>query len=300
MKLIATGDWHYTDKVPSGRIDQYQFSMEQKIKEITYCALENDAPILQAGDMTDSPFLSYATFLRLMNLVDQPSEILTTYGQHDLRYRNKGNTPLDALHRSVANFEILENGHYGLGGNVYVYGCAYGEEIPVITTPTSYNILIIHRMIVSKYEQAWERDANYDLGAEFLKNNKFDLIVSGDNHKSFVVACDPKKPRFLINCGSLMRSKIDQVEHEPFFCVVDTEKRTYEKHMIHIEDWSKVFDIEKKLNEEKRNEKLDAFVDGLSVHKEMGLNFTDNIDAYEADNNIPEELIRIRKECMAE
>ena len=52
-----------------------------------------------------------------------------------------------------------------------------------------------------------------------------------------------------------------------------------------------------KLDKE-RNEKLEAFVSGLTLQKEMGLDFENDLVTYESTNKIEEHLIRIRQECM--
>lgn len=295
MKFIATGDWHCTDKTPESRIDNYPAELLKKINRICYESM-GCLSILQPGDLTDSPFLSYFYFRGLVEFL-KPYMIYTIYGQHDLKYRNKGNTPLDALETALDNFHIVEKPiclNRTHDPDVHLYAASFEEDIPKITTK-GFNILLIHRMIVGSYEQQWEEDKGYDLASQFLQKHKFDLIISGDNHKSFI---GTKDDRTIINCGSLMRSKIDQIEHEPFYCIFDTDTRTYEKHFIPIRSWEEVFDIEKKLKTEKRNEKLEAFVEGLSLHKEMGLNFADNLINYEKANNIPLELVKIRRSCM--
>lgn len=295
MQLIVTGDLHCTDKTPESRIDNYPAEQFNKISSILK-ATKDLYPILQPGDFTDTPFLSYLYWRKLCSYFRE-STIYAVRGQHDMKYRNIGNTPLDALETALDDFHIVRKPIH-LGENVYLYGASFEENIPKITT-TGFNILLIHRMIVGSYEQEWEKDKGYDLAAQFLQKHKFDAIFSGDNHKSFTVLnADTPETRHLINCGSLMRSKVDQIEHKPFYCVFDTKTRTYEKHFIPIKDWAEVFDIEKKLKTEKRNEKLEAFVEGLALHKEMGLNFADNLIEYEKANNIPLELVKIRRSCM--
>jgi hypothetical protein len=95
-----------------------------------------------------------------------------------------------------------------------------------------------------------------------------------------------------------MRSRMDQIEHKPFFCIFDTDTRKYEKHFIPIDDWSEVFDLEKKVKSEERNEKLEAFVSGLSKHKEMGLSFEENIRMYIQRNRVPEDVWKIIEDGM--
>lgn len=294
MKLVFTSDWHNTDKTPSCRIDDYQENQVNKINFIQKTAKKCKAEhILEAGDLTDTPFLSYLYFRKLLRLFW--FSIYTVYGQHDLRYRNKGNTPLDALHDSLNGIiKILPpNSHQPLGENVDLYGCSYGEKIPEIINPKNFNILLIHKMLLAKKEKDWEEE--YELGNKFLSDNDFNVIVSGDNHQSFHVKSGNK---FLFNCGSLMRSTIDQIEHKPCIYIFDTATSKFEQIFIPIHPWQKCFDLEKKIKEEETNEQMESFVQGLSKHKDMGLNFTDNLFTYLKKNKIDSKIIDIIKRSM--
>ena len=284
MKLLLTGDWHYTDKPPRTRTDDYISELHRKIQVLK----NHNLPILQPGDLTDTPFLSYLTFRKLLSLL-QLSTIFTVRGQHDLRYRNKGNTPLDALRDAYEFLRIADSVPYELEKNVYLYGASFEEEIPEITTKSSYNILLIHRMISPVKSEDWHEEE----ALSFLKKHNFDLIVSGDNHKSFEAKHLHKR---LINCGSLMRSKIDQVDHKPCYYILDTKTDKLEKYFIPIVEGSKVFDMSLKEEKTERNEDLEAFVTGLSKQKEMGLNLMDNLTAYMKKNNIEEEIRDIIRE----
>jgi len=293
MKLLLTGDWHYTNKTPASRIDDYQQTLEDKIKYIFKIALEKKVDrIIQPGDFTDTPFLDYNNYIRLLNLIsDGDIPIYTIFGQHDLKYRNKGNTPLDALHHSLDGFYV----DFGFASFdiCNMYGVSYGEEIPKIKHPNKFNILVIHKMLLHKKEEEWQED--YDLGIDFLNKHKFNLIVSGDNHQSFFVE---KDKRFLINCGSLMRSTIEQIDHHPCFYIFDTKTGEYWQHMIPIKSWKECFDLEKKVKEEEADEKMKAFVSGLKTHKSLGLNFVDNLMTYMQKNNVSMEIQLIIKNNM--
>jgi predicted phosphodiesterase len=299
MKFLILGDVHFTDKTPASRVDNYQEEMKRKLQSVL---VESEGivstlqlPILQPGDFTDTPFLSYSAYITLSSWVNE-YRIFTIYGQHDMRYRNKGNTPLDALSESIPTFKILKKKF--LKADVCIYPCSYDEDVPEIETPDMFNILLIHKMLIGKSEKMEGWKEQYETGYNFLKRSKFDLIVSGDNHRSFIEKIEDPKPRYLINCGSLMRSKIDQINHRPFYVIFDTINREYRKRNIAIRDWSEVFDIEKKIKEEQHNEEMESFVKGLSTHKEMGLNFKDNVTTYMKENNIDQAIINEVNESM--
>ena len=289
MNFLISSDWHFTDKTPESRKDNYPKVQEDKIRMILYASLEYEALILLGGDVTDNALLNYLAYRRLLRLLKDTS-LFTVYGQHDLLYRNNGNTPIDALQDALAHFRILTNKNFISNQGVDIYGCSFEEDIPVIENPNNFNILLIHRLIVDQHLEKWEE--GHILGSTLLDSTKFDLIVSGDNHRGFIYSTSGPKPRHLINCGSLMRSKIDQIHHKPFYCIFDTVKRSYEKHYLPIKDWSEVFDLEAKVKEEQKNEMLDSFVTALAVpeHKKVGLNFRDNINKFMEENNVDPEV----------
>ncbi len=301
MKLLASGDWHYTSTTPDSRIDNYQETLHNKIEQIFALALEEDVDLfLQAGDMTDSPFLSYNTFIILSNLLKKykPS-IHSIYGQHDLRYRNKGNTPLDALIDRGLVYLLDSNPYSPIRfPEVAVYGCSFGEKHPEIQDSSKFNILVLHQLILATQERDWQKEQV--LHSALLKTTKYDLIVSGDNHKGFVLKSESKPYRYIVNCGSLMRSSIDQVDHKPFVVIFDTDKRTAKKVFLKIKPWEEVFDLERKVKQEERDENLEIYAEGLKEQKDMGLDYVANLMAAMQENNTKQAIHDLAIECVTE
>lgn len=288
--FLITGDWHITDKCPANRIDNYEETLFQKLEFIFKTAEENNCEIFQPGDFFDSPDPSYHLFTRVVDLLNRYPNIrvFTIWGQHDLRYRNPENTALKALNSCCSNLFIVQNDLHLSKENISIYGASYNKDIPTIKEK-NLSILLIHKMIIK--EKLWEQQTDYAEGNAFLKDNKFDLIVSGDNHKGFVMSY---KNRFLINCGSLMRSNTTQLEHQPFIVLIKNGILT--NINIPIEDSEKVFAVDRILKEKEKNEKLDSFISGLSEQKTMGLDFESNLNTYMKENNIDEDIKKIIKE----
>ncbi len=294
MKILLTGDWHITAKRPENRIDDYYQAIKRKITFIFETAKENDIiTILQAGDMTDSPIMSWATFIDLYELFGQYPEIdiYTIFGQHDLKFRNTGSTALNSLATVCKNIHLLSNGILPLnlvGKDTFAYGSSYGENVPEITTDGFFNILITHRMMIQ--DKLWEGQEEYTQAGSFLRANAFNVILSGDNHQGFIVDSKLQK-KHLFNPGSLMRSKVDQLEHEPFIIIFDTDTSTYEKIMVPIEPADKVFNIEKVVKEKAKDQNLEAYVSGMLESKEIGLKLEDNLNTF-MDKNQTEQSVR--------
>ena len=297
MKALNTGDLHLTNRCPINRIDNYEEEVLRKFHWILTTAYSNNCKtILQPGDFSDAPNLSYDFFIKICSLINHSNiTIVTVPGQHDFRYRNANNTFLRALEEACPSLIVLWKPQYIEIEGVHIYGSGWGEQIPEIQDLTKYNILITHRMVVD--EKLWDNQENFNYANVLLRSNKFDLIVSGDNHKSFIVKMNSK---FLVNLGSMMRNTISQIEHKPKIVILDTDSKHITEMEIPIKPAEEVFQMQRIEIEKERNERLEAFVSGLSKHKEMDLSFNDNLSNYLCQNSIEKEVVSIIQECLKE
>ncbi len=287
MKVLITGDWHLTEKRPVNRIDDYETAMFRKLEFIMNTAIEHDCDcILQPGDFFDDPKPSYRFFVEILNFFELHHNVtvFTVFGQHDMKYRNQEDTALQALTTATWVIRIANSNN--------IYGCSFNEDIPT-SRSNDFRILLIHKMIVA--DKLWAQQEGHVFCNTFLRENKFDLIVSGDNHQGFFYEVGK---RALFNCGSLMRSRIDQADHKPFIVIYDTFTRKWEQIFIPIDPVEKVMKIEEVKKIKERDENLDAFVSGLSDQKEFGLDFQSNLISYCEENNIDDKISNFIKECM--
>ena len=271
MRIIITGDWHLTNKSPRCRVDNYVEAQAKKIEFVTQVFHKEECDIaLQPGDLCDNwkkPD-SFKTFW-MGKLNGLGLNLYAVTGQHDMRYHtaDMSNTPFGVLKEAVG-FKLLGANDKVLN-KVSLYGASWGEEIPKVKDKSAFNILVIHKMIV--VEKLWAEQENYEVAGTFLRRNKFDLIVSGDNHNSFH---HTKDNRWLINCGSLMRSEIDQKDHKPCVWIFDTGKREAEQVFIPIEPFDKVVSTSIAEQEKKRSERIDALAESLKKRTNIkGLDF---------------------------
>ncbi len=286
MKLAILGDLHIRSTAPENRIDNYKESLFEKLKFVFNIAYEHT--VLLPGDVFDGPNQSNAMLIECIELL-RNKEIHAIYGQHDMKFRTIGNTALDVLIAS----EIVENEPLcKLAKSVFLYSCSYNESVPEITTD-GFNILLLHEMVIE--EKLWDAQTDYKWANTLLRRTKFDLIASGDNHRSFFI---DYKGKHLINCGSLMRSSKDQINHKPCYVIYDTDRREYKVYYIPVKPASEVFDMQKIEIEKKRDEKLAAFVDGLIEGEELGLNFSANLETTLNKSGVHSSIVSIIKEAM--
>lgn len=293
MKILCLGDCHITNDRPINRKDNYWETCKRKVQFILDFAEQERVDVIASpGDLTDTPTLSNLELSELIVLFKENLHIplLTTWGQHDLRYRTKPNTALTVLEKAIENIVVFGgDGDYKIIDEVFFSGCPYGQD-PDPPMDGHFNILLVHKMIIE--EKLWSAQQEYEPSNIFLRRNPYDLIVAGDNHRGFIVQ-SPGDKRLLVNCGAMMRSKIDQVDHRPFIVLFDTDTKKHKQIFIPIEPVGKVFRIEKVEVEKERNTNLESFVSGLSQQKEVGLVFEDNLQAFAKENSSDPEMPEI-------
>ena len=299
MRILCCGDWHLTDKKPRSRTDDYRKATEKKINQVKDINKEyNTDIIIQAGDFTDSHESPDKFKVRWIdNFRDIGESIYTVPGQHDLRYHTSDiwNTPLGVLSQSVGIHVINDDRPVNLfddalGERIDLYGAGWGKDIPEPKVPGIFNILITHRMIVM--DKLWAAQENYEVAGTILRDNpEYQLIVSGDNHKSFHYE---HNGRWLINCGSLMRSNIDQINHRPCVWIYDTECGSAEQICLDIEPFEEVMDIERAEREKavavQKNDRMDKL--------EMKLRSESKITGLDYSARVAERVKLLQREDM--
>ena len=299
MKILITGDWHLTDKKPKNRKDDYFQTLVGKLDWICNLYHKEDCKLLlQPGDFFDS--YKANDFLKqfFIDFFWQRSiDIYGVYGQHDLRFHSsdKSNTPLKVL-ESAGTVSVLKQ-ESTLYDGVYFYGASWGEEIPEIKKP-GITILVTHRMVIGK-DKVWEGQEEYERASHILREHKFDLIVTGDNHQSFT---QEHTGRYLINAGSLMRSTVDQLDHKPTVFIYNAENKRISERLIPVQPIEMVFDLERVEYEKERNEELDLFINNLNENflGMENMDFKKNLFQYLEENQIEEGINQFIREVINE
>ena len=304
MKLLITGDWHICHNTPINRIDNLFKTQNRKLSFILDTAIEEGCKyILQPGDFYNTWKIPHHLERYVINKLKKYSDvkILTIFGQHDLRYHSsdKKNTPLSVLEAAKVVTIIQNDTPICLNTMrtkeekaVYLYGVSWKEKIPTQLL-NGINILSLHDLVTEE-GKGWEKKKTKV--HSLFDQTDFDLMVTGDNHKSFAYS---DGERHLINCGSLMRSHIDQEEHQPYVYVYDTEINKVQGFPVPVEPFVVVMNVEKAKKEKKENETLGAFVKGLKNDIVLtGLDFKNNLWKYMKANKIRKGISNILNEVM--
>lgn len=229
--FIFTADWHLRHIAPVCRIDDFYDTMFNKVRFVFETASFYNAPIIVGGDLGHYCEWDNCLLYNFITLKKEFShvKIMTTPGQHDLSYhkfaswKHSGTGVLNAVGLlDVVSCEKIKNTKF--------YFFPFGKEMQHNVKTEGYKtVAVIHQMVIQKQLWAGQR-AKTGLG--LLKEfPEYDIIVCGDNHLPFV---EKDKDRFLINCGSLMRTTQDQRKHKPRVYLWDSVKNKIEEIYIPI------------------------------------------------------------------
>ena len=142
------------------------------------------------------------------------------------------------------------------------------------------NICVVHSLI---FESSALFGITGILAKDFLNEySEFDFIISGDNHKFFMVKGE--KGNILINCGSISRQNADQINYKPAIIYLDTNDiNNIKKISIPINDNV----INKKHLDEKKEktEKINSFIQKLNNY-EISLSFEKNLMEFFKKNKV--------------
>ncbi|MAF51026.1 MAG: hypothetical protein CMH64_02950 [Nanoarchaeota archaeon] len=277
---ILSSDWHVRGTKPICRTDDYIEAQTKKIKFILSLAEKYDCPILIAGDLGHKPIwgdklLNY--FIDILNRF--PSvKIYTICGQHDL-----------INHR----LDKWEEGGIGLLNRKKCIKVLTKEYKDI--SPFSYNdalldsnksISLVHKMIIkSQEDKLWDRQ-EADHAKKLLKKlSGSKLIVTGDNHQSFVIE---QNNRLLVNAGSIMRMSANQVDHKPSIYLWYADNNSVER--VYLPITGNVINRDHIDVVKERNQRIEVFVNKLQDNYELGLNFEKNMEEFLDKNDIDESV----------
>lgn len=274
VSCILCSDFHLREISPVCRTDDFWKAQWEKIDLISQIARINNCPVIHAGDLfhhwKPSPYLLNTTIQHL------PPYFWTVYGQHDLPQHSLelaekcGINVLDSANK----LKILPECHWGQfptnGSQFY---------------PNMETLILVWHTMAYKGTSPYFSESAMTAKAILKKYPQFDLIVTGDNHQTFV---EEYKGRLLVNPGSLTRQTADQIDHKPCVFLWDAKTNKVEQVFLPIDENAVSREhIEK---QEKRNERIDAFISSLNTDWESDVSFKTNLEKFYAKNKINNEV----------
>jgi predicted phosphodiesterase len=289
MKFVLYADAHFRSTVPEARLDDYLANQDKTMKWLKeefydYTHIVAGDIVHLARERSEPLTFAYELSLKLPHMVG-------VWGNHDLLYHNRElthKTTLGMLERMGIFTALPDDGtpvvfaEEDTFGPVRIFGFHYGQEMEKPKLPkgkrNGTNIAVYHGMVL----QEEDPHINGVTANELLENfPEYDIILTGDNHKQFVVVNDN---RILINPGSLKRDNADQVDHNPMVFTYDSETNKVDRVPVPIED--DIIDREHLDVKIQRDERLEKLADKFQEARGITLDFYDNVVLYLKDNDV--------------
>jgi DNA repair exonuclease SbcCD nuclease subunit len=276
---ILTADWHLREDAPICRKDDFQKSQWTKVDFVRALQKKYDCPVLHAGDLfvywKPSPYL-------LSLIIDHlPASFYTVYGNHDLPQHNIELAIKSGVYTlsSAGVVHILQGGHWG------EQGLDKWKNGNMVVQQTS---IFVGHLGVYAGREPYPGCVDAPARQLFGMFPGADLILTGHNHKSFVVY---NEGRVLVNPGSLMRQSADQDEDHPRVYLWYPESNTVEPVFLPIvEDAVSREHIEQK---QERDERLGAFILTLGKDWQAAMSFEQNLERFEQTNQVRRSVMEI-------
>lgn len=277
IDAILCSDIHLRDSIPVARIDDYWLAQEKKIKFISDLQKEHDCLIFCAGDIFHKAKSSQ--YLEAW-AIDFLPPMTCIAGQHDLPNHN---------------FENLNKSSLGVlqsAGIVNVLNIPFGD-IGVVYEIKNKKIAMTHRMILKPDDKQDKIIGGMDTIKLLKKYPEYDLILTGDNHKSFTVE---HEGRLLVNPGSMMRMTAGQINHKPRVYLWDAEKNEVEIVYLPIE--KDVISREHIEIQKEKDAKIEAFINRMKQDYEIDISFDSNMKSFLQSNEVRPSVEKIIWEEM--
>ena len=279
MKIdaIFAADIHLREDTPVCRTDDFWLAQLRKVRFIKELINKHNCPLFIAGDIFNKARTS--PYVEGMAIAEMP-KFWGIPGQHDLPGHNMSNFDRSSLNvlMQARIFNLLTTDCKDTTlhqSSIGICGFPFGFNLFKSETKKKFKrkVALIHDMVHKK--KAIHENVQSNSGIALLKNNNYDLIVSGDNHQSFV--CEYKN-KILINCGSMMRIAAGQEDHKP--CVWAWDSDTNEVKAIYLPIEKEVISREHIEFQQEKENRMESFVKRVNTNYEIKLSFENNLISY--------------------
>ena len=288
---VLCADIHIRDTVPECRTDDFLEVMRQKFMFIINLALQHDVPLFIAGDLGNWWKWSHELEQFVIRWLKPLPTVVVIPGQHDLPEHNLGNlgrSALGVLHEARVLRLIDRPMGIPIGPDLWVQGFPYGTKIEKLDEKQAkgrYSIAMWHGMVSDSPADPLGKHIEQVQAKKLLHQFEYDLILTGDNHRAFVVE---ENEKVLVNPGSMMRSRADQIHHKPRVYLWYPKEYTVKAVYLPIEDG--VITQEHINRQDQRKDSLEAFVNRIDNIYEVGVEYEENLRQFFAQNKTVQSI----------
>ncbi len=298
--FILWSDVHIMEKNPVARLDLYTEVIQwKKLLVVKELQKQFGCPVLCGGDLFDKWKVSPELLSKTMKYL--PKNLYTVYGQHELpehnlslAYKSATHTLETSGHLKIVNpastyFAAKEANSKSIKAPFHtVNGASWGEDLPTSLVKNTQQRLIgvMHRFVWEEKE-VFSQDNTRAINI-LKKYPMYDLILTGDNHKPFVVEY---KGRLLVNPGSFFRITAGQINHRPRVYLYYAEPNTVYPYYIPINE--NAVSREHLEEKEERKQRVGAFIAGWDTDLGDSVNFEKNLKTFLEKNLMRREVKEI-------
>lgn len=277
VDAVLCSDLHIRADVPECRTDDFLQAQEKKLKFIFDLCREYDCPLYIGGDIghrSQWPNWLLEKFISIASGI----QVYACLGQHDLPSHST-----DLISKSAVGV-LSAAGIIDISEDyceIRIFH--YGQKIKNSGPHAFPYIALSHQLIIQDKEDWPGQEAVK--GISLLKKHPvYKLILTGDNHKPFVIRYDG---RLLVNPGSMMRTTADQIDHKPRVYLWNQEQNDVIPIYLPIEE--DVIDrshIDIKKHNDDIAKRIEAFIEKMKSNDDFDISFEDNLKVFFRKNRV--------------
>jgi DNA repair exonuclease SbcCD nuclease subunit len=277
MKILLTSDWHIRSDQPLCRLDDFQETQKKTLKEIRRIYVDSNCDyMIVAGDIFHRPRPIKPQELEVMiSTIFKGCNVKFIAGNHELlwhKFENFGKSSLAVLNM-IPGFELLDQ------DSEEIKGFSFGIDIK----KSEEKIAVIHKFCSENKLPFFINDG---VLAKDLIEYGYDLVVTGDNHKTFTFK---KDGCFVINPGCITRQNVGEIDYKPSVYIYSTDKKYPLKFEL-LDNKKSVIDTSHIENKKDRDARIESFVKKISGNVDIDLSYEENLKKYIADNKISKKV----------
>ncbi len=242
---ILTADWHLSHRPPIARSVEPNWykAMLRPLDEVAQIIHETEQsdmlPLIVAGDLFDTwnePAETANFVLRHSVKHDWKGRWFAVPGQHDLpnhRLAEIKRSPYQTLTQAgLGDLRAKIGIEWGFNAPIRLHGFPWGHVVRPLFSPHDLmiEIAVVHDYIHTAKTGYVGAPKNKRLSAFLPQLKGYDLAVFGDNHTPFKIKKDNLT---ILNCGSLMRRTIAQIDYKPAVWLLH-DSGEVERHYLDI------------------------------------------------------------------
>lgn len=298
--FIVCSDLHITEKRPGNRkeCDWAQLCLdmfEQVLKyadEMPRPKRFDDRVVYVAGDFFDKYEHGLDLTHKVMDLINKYRDVSVCIipGNHDLKSHSqdliaKSSICTLGFLNSCEVFRGFETYYTLSGTSVDLF--PFGDEL----THRGGDVAIIHEFVYK--DKPWhDCDESGSYKSIINKMRGYKLIIAGDNHDRFIAKY---KGCTILNCGSMMRRTIKQIDYKPAFYVIDDDLSI---DTIEFDIEEDVFDLSNVERIQKKDAAIAEVADQMKKGIKFKLDYKANMKKFLKKNNIEDDVCDLINEAM--